>query len=104
MIIAISITLFFIILRFAVTLFNFISNPKLHRVVKQYNDKVSILIPARNEAGNILTLLQSVHEHDYQNYEVIVLDDESTDDTYAVCSAFAANHPRFRVIKGGEIT
>nr|WP_255487038.1 glycosyltransferase family 2 protein [Mucilaginibacter sp. SP1R1] len=84
-------------------MFNFISNPKLHRVVKQYNDKVSILIPARNEAGNILTLLQSVHEHDYQNYEVIVLDDESTDDTYAVCSAFAANHPRFRVIKGGKL-
>jgi glycosyltransferase involved in cell wall biosynthesis len=102
-IIAISITLFFIILRFSVTLFNFISNPKLHRVGKQYTDRVSILIPARNEAGNILTLLQSIHEQEYENYEVIVLDDESTDDTYAVCSAFAAKHSRFKVIKGSKL-
>jgi chlorobactene glucosyltransferase len=102
-IIAISITLFFIILRFSVTLFNFISNPKLHRVGKQYSDKVSVLIPARNEAGNILTLLQSIHEQDYQNYEVIVLDDESADDTFAVCSAFAANHARFTIIKGNKL-
>jgi chlorobactene glucosyltransferase len=99
-IIALSITLFFIILRFTVTLFNFISNPKLHKVSKQYTDRVSILIPARNEAGSILTLLRSIQSHDYQNYEVIILDDESTDDTYAICSAFAANHPHFRVVKG----
>lgn len=103
MIIAISITFFFIILRFAVTLFNFISNPKLHRVSKQYTDRVSILIPARNEADNIETLLRSIHAQDYQNYEVIILDDESTDDTYAVCEAFAANHMHFRVIKGARL-
>jgi len=102
-IIAISITLFFIILRFTVTLFNFISNPKLHRVAKAYQDKVSILIPARNEADNILVLLRSIHQQEYQNYEVIILDDESTDDTYAVCAAFAESHPRFRVIKGGKL-
>ncbi|MDR6942397.1 glycosyltransferase [Mucilaginibacter pocheonensis] len=103
MIIAILITFFFIILRFSVTLFNFISNPKLHRVGKQYQDRVSVLIPARNEAGNISALLWSIQAQDYQNYEVIILDDESTDDTYAVCSAFAAHHSRFRVIKGGKL-
>ncbi|MGF7042945.1 glycosyltransferase [Mucilaginibacter lappiensis] len=103
MIIAILITLFFIILRFTVTLFNFISNPKLHRVGKQYNDRVSVLVPARNEADNILTLLRSIHKQDYMNYEVIILDDESTDDTYAVCSAFAANHPGFKVVKGAKL-
>ena len=103
MIIAILITLFFIILRFTVTLFNFISNPKLHRVGKQYSDRVSVLVPARNEADNILTLLRSIHKQDYMNYEVIILDDESTDDTYAVCSAFAASHPGFKVVKGAKL-
>jgi cellulose synthase/poly-beta-1,6-N-acetylglucosamine synthase-like glycosyltransferase len=102
-IIAILITLFFIILRFTVTLFNFISNPKLHRVGKQYSDRVSVLVPARNEADNILTLLRSIHKQDYMNYEVIILDDESTDDTYAVCSAFAASHPGFKVVKGAKL-
>ena len=67
MIIVIAITLLFIVLRFTVTLFNFISNPKLTRVNRSYTDLVSILIPARNEASNILTLLQSIHQQDYKN-------------------------------------
>jgi len=46
---------FFLILRFCVTLFNFISNPKLTKVSHQYHDLVSILIPARDEEKNILT-------------------------------------------------
>ncbi len=103
MIIAISITLFFLVLRFSVTLFNFISNPKLTRVNREYHDLVSILIPARNEEANIILLLESIRRQDYKNYEVIVYDDDSSDNTYAVCSAFAAKHPAFRVIKGAEL-
>ena len=103
MILAISVTLFFIVLRFTVTLFNFISNPKLTRVSRQYDDLVSILIPARNEEDNILNLLESIRQQDYPNYEVIVYDDESTDATYEICSAFAATHSRFSVIKGTEL-
>ena len=103
MIIAISVTFFFLILRFTVTLFNFISNPKLHRVAKAYDDKVSILIPARDEECNILNLLRSIDAQDYENYEVIILDDSSSDHTYKVCADFAANHPRFKIIKGEEL-
>jgi len=102
-IVIILITLFFIILRFTVTLFNFISDPKLRRISRHYSDKVSVLIPARNEADNILTLLKSIHEQDYAHYEVIVLDDGSTDDTFSLCSAFAQTHPQFRVIKGASL-
>jgi len=102
-IIAIAITFFFIVLRFTVTLFNFISNPKLPRVKKPYTQLVSILIPARNEEANILTLLESIQHQNYKNYEVIILDDDSSDSTYQVCSDFAALHSRFRVIKGEEL-
>jgi glycosyltransferase involved in cell wall biosynthesis len=101
---AISITLFFIVLRFTVTLFNFISNPKLTRVSRHYDDLVSILIPARNEEHNIVALLDSIYNQDYKNYEVIVYDDESTDRTYEICSAFTAAHPNFHVIKGTELS
>ncbi|MDB4927372.1 glycosyltransferase family 2 protein [Mucilaginibacter sp.] len=103
MIIVIAITFFFIILRFAVTLFNFISDPKLRRVNRPYNDMVSILIPVRNEEENILNLLQSIHQQDYQDYEVIILDDDSTDRTFGLCTAFAAAHSNFRVIKGDNL-
>jgi len=86
-----------------VTLFNFISDPKLRRVDKQYSDFVSILIPARNEESNILTLLISILEQDYNDYEVIILDDDSSDRTYELCAAFASEYPAFRVIKGKEL-
>lgn len=90
-------------LRFTVTLFNFISNPKLTRVNRSYNDLVSILIPARNEEQNIARLLNSVYHQDYKNYEVIVYDDDSTDRTYNICAAFAKKHTGFSVIKGVEL-
>lgn len=100
MIIALLVAFIFLILRFTVTLFNFLSNPKLPRISKRYRDKVSILIPARNEADDILPLLQSIHQQEYDNYEVLILDDNSTDDTYKICTDFAATHPKFKVIKG----
>ncbi len=91
---------FFLIIRFAITLFNFISNPKLTTSVTQFSDPVSILIPARNEEKNIVRLLQSIQEQDYQNYEVIVLDDDSEDRTFEACSVFAEKDKRFQVLKG----
>ncbi len=94
---------FFLILRFTVTLFNFISNPKLTRSGKQYNDFISILIPARDEERNILGLLQSIRDQDYQNYEVIILDDHSSDQTYKLCSDFCDEDERFMVVKGEEL-
>jgi glycosyltransferase involved in cell wall biosynthesis len=91
---------FFLILRFCVTLFNFISNPKLTKVSHQYHDLVSILIPARDEEKNILTLLQSIKNQDYKNIEVIVLDDHSSDKTYRICQEFAQKNTVFKVVKG----
>ena len=104
MLIVIYATFFFIILRFAVTTFNFISDPKLRRVSKNYDSLVSILIPARNEEKNILSLLNSITTQAYGNYEVIILDDDSNDSTYDICAEFASKHPAFSVIRGKELT
>jgi len=94
---------FFLILRFVVSLFNFMSDPKLRRVNKHYNDLISILIPARNEESNIIALLESIREQDYQNYEVIILDDNSTDRTLSVCEKFIASDKKFSVIQGKHL-
>ncbi|WP_374165481.1 glycosyltransferase family 2 protein [Arcticibacter sp. MXS-1] len=94
---------FFLILRFAVTLFNFISNPKLTATARTYTELVSVLIPARNEQGDILNLLESISAQDYQNLEVIVLDDSSTDATYEQCKRFSQRDSRFRVVSGKEL-
>ncbi|WP_431292804.1 glycosyltransferase family 2 protein [Pedobacter sp. P26] len=92
--------LIFLVIRFSVTIFNFLSNPKLPRVVKHHHDKVSILIPARNEAGNILELLVSIKNQDYINYEVIVLDDNSSDNTFGIVEKFCLSNPQFKVLSG----
>lgn len=94
---------FFLILRFCVTLFNFISNPKITKVSHRYHDLVSVLIPARDEEKNILTLLQSLKNQDYKDIEVIVLDDHSSDETYNITADFASENPAFKVIKGKEL-
>ncbi|WP_316847023.1 glycosyltransferase family 2 protein [Pedobacter psychrodurus] len=95
--------LIFLVIRFSVTVFNFLSNPKLPRVVKHYQDKVSILIPARDEAADILELLISIKNQDYSNYEVIVLDDNSTDNTFKVVADFCSSNPQFKVLSGKEL-
>jgi chlorobactene glucosyltransferase len=94
---------FFLVLRFTVTLFNFLSNPKLTSSVRQYDDFVSILIPARNEETDILNLLHSISVQNYQNYEVIILDDNSTDHTFQICQDFCRQHKRFKVLQGADL-
>ena len=101
--ILIYLVFFFLILRFTVTLFNFISSPKLTHSRKQYEEKVSILVPARNEEQNIQSLLNSVQKQDYKNFEMIILDDHSEDNTLNICREFAATDPRFRVLPGDEL-
>jgi len=48
------------------------------------NKKLSIIIPARNEANNLPLLLQSIHQQKFQPFELLVVDDDSTDDTVRV--------------------
>ncbi|MFC5285158.1 glycosyltransferase [Pedobacter alpinus] len=94
---------FFLILRFTVTLFNFISNPKLTRSPVNFTDLVSILIPARNEEENILNLLQSIKNQNYKNIEVFILDDQSDDDTFKLCSQFCEKETNFTVLRGEDL-
>jgi chlorobactene glucosyltransferase len=65
--------------------------------------KVSLLIPARNEAANLPTLLPSLVAQDYPNLEIIVLSDHSTDNTLAIAQSFAAKYQHLRVIEGAEL-
>lgn len=101
--ILIYLTFFFLILRFTVTLFNFISNPKLTNSGWKYADHVSILIPARDEEHNIIDLLISIKEQDYENYEVIILDDHSSDNTLQLCTDYCQGNKRFNIVSGREL-
>lgn len=54
---------------------------------------VSVLIPARNEENNIKKCLDSFLNQSYKNYEILVLDDNSTDKTYEIVKNLAKQHP-----------
>ena len=60
---------------------------------------ISIIIPARNEHLNIKRCLQSIKNQSYSNFEVIVVDDNSTDDTYEIAEQFCQQDDRFTIIK-----
>jgi chlorobactene glucosyltransferase len=61
---------------------------------------VSVLVPARNEASAIGPCLRSLLSQDYPAFEVVVLDDESDDETGEMLAALAAEDPRLRVLQG----
>jgi len=60
--------------------------------------RVSIIIPARNEQRNIHDALQSLLELDYPEYELIVIDDRSEDNTGRILDEMAAASARLQVI------
>ena len=64
--------------------------------------KVSILIPARNEALNLPDTLPRVLAQ-RGVHEVIVLDDASTDATAEMLRRFAAEYPALRVLQGAPL-
>jgi chlorobactene glucosyltransferase len=62
---------------------------------------VSILIPARNEELNIKRCVNSVLTQGYSNFELIVLDDNSSDNTYQLIATLETREERLRLIRGG---
>ena len=62
--------------------------------------KVSVLIPARNEEGNIRPALESILQCEGLEFEVIVWDDESSDGTAAVVNSVASQDLRVRLVAG----
>jgi glycosyltransferase involved in cell wall biosynthesis len=63
------------------------------------NELVSIIIPTYNTEKFIRTTLQSVQNQTYQNWEMILVDDASTDRTVSVIEEFAKNDDRIKLFK-----
>ncbi|HEX7493096.1 MAG TPA: glycosyltransferase [Bacteroidales bacterium] len=64
---------------------------------KKTNQPVSVIICARNEAENLRNFLPAVLEQDYPEYEVIVVNDCSEDDSYKVIGDYLLQYPHLRV-------
>jgi len=64
---------------------------------------ISVCIPARNEEKNIRACVEAILDQDYPNFEVIVLDDRSTDLTSSIVTELASRDPRLHPINGSDL-
>lgn len=96
--ILINIAIIIAIIMSAITLINIVYF-RTHNIsiISKGGAKVSVLIPARNEESNLAQCLNSLTGQSYGNYEILVLDDHSTDRTWEIISDY---QKRFSYIKG----
>ena len=78
-----------------------ISRPEWdHRSAPQSSQpKVSIIVPARNEAAHIRATLLQLLSLDYSNYEIIAINDRSTDRTGPIMDEMAASSSAHGLLK-----
>jgi chlorobactene glucosyltransferase len=82
------------------------TTPRLSQVPDQPpapSPRVSVILPARNEAAHIDACLRSIRQSTWPNLEVLVVDDHSTDGTGALARAAAEGDPRVRVIEAPDL-
>ena len=59
----------------------------------------SIIVPVYNSEKYLAQCIESVLCQTYTNFELILIDDESTDSSYELCQSYAAKDPRVRVVR-----
>ena len=95
----ISIILLTVIL--VVVLFNAATAPMLKKADNhKERPRVSVMIPARNEENNIGACIEGFLSQKYDNFEILVLDDQSTDRTQAIIEKFSERHREVQAIRG----
>ncbi|AGS61648.1 TPA: glycosyltransferase family 2 protein [Proteus mirabilis] len=62
------------------------------------NIKFSIIVPIFNAQEFILDTLSSISNQTYKNFEVLLVDDGSTDNTREIISEFTQNDHRFKIL------
>ena len=73
---------------------------KMHPKVVNENFKpfVTVMIPAHNEESVITNTVENILKMDYPNFEVIVIDDRSSDNTGSVIKNLEAKHEQVRAL------
>ena len=60
--------------------------------------KYSIIIPIYNASKYLRNTLDSILKQEYKNYEVILVNDGSTDDSLDICNEYKEKNKNFKVI------
>ena len=63
---------------------------------------VSVIVPTYNGGTSLSVALRGLLDQTWENLEIIVVDDCSSDDTFAVAESYAHQEPRVKAIRQGE--
>ncbi|ALR93065.1 glycosyltransferase family 2 protein [Vibrio sp. Vb5031] len=63
---------------------------------------VSVIMPTYNSTGTVVESIQSVLSQTYKNWELIIVDDRSTDNTWQVIQTYADKYDNIRVYQNKE--
>ena len=61
--------------------------------------RLAIVVPVHNELGGIRPTLAALTAQRDQDFDVVFVDNGSTDDSVAIILGFVADRPRWRVIR-----
>ena len=78
-------------------------NLKFNFKNKNVQDKICVLIPARNEEKTILKTLKSLKDQKINNLEIIVIDDNSTDNTSKIINNFKKEFKKIFLLSGKKL-
>lgn len=65
--------------------------------------RISVIVPARDEERNIRRCVEALLSQTWPDYEVLVLDDRSSDATPRILAELAGRNPRLRVLHGADL-
>ena len=61
--------------------------------------KISVIIPIYNKSATLKKCIDSILNQEYQNLELILVDDGSSDDSFDICIGYAEKDSRVKVFK-----
>jgi chlorobactene glucosyltransferase len=94
----------FLLIVLLIVLLNYFTIPRLGDFPTTTEfPRVSVLIPARNEEANIRACVESLLRQDYPDFEVLVMNDDSSDQTGAILQEIAQGNARLQVIEGSPL-
>lgn len=62
------------------------------------NSKISIIVPVYNSEQYLSRCIDSVINQTYSDWELILVNDGSTDKSSEICSRYSANHQNIRLL------
>ncbi|AUC82386.1 glycosyltransferase [Lacinutrix sp. Bg11-31] len=65
---------------------------------KTKNSPISVLICAKNEAKNLKRFLPSILSQSYSNFEIVLINDASIDNTLEIMEDFAGKHDKIKIV------